>query len=87
MFAKKPVYEDCIVQIVLIIAPPSTWVTKCLEFEIYHLISDFDRGSIVAYQDIGLIYREIGCRVICTAMAVMRVWTEEGRRALRRPTG
>lgn len=56
----------------------------------YHHVSDFDRGRIVAYRDVGLPYREIGRRVNCTAMTVMRVcrvWTEEGRGTRRRPTG
>lgn len=57
-----------------------------------HRISfrSYIRGRIVAYRDVGLSYREIGRRVNCTAMTVMRVcrvWREEGRGARRRPTG
>lgn len=42
--------------------------------------SNFDRGRIVSYRNIGLSYREIGCCVNCTVMTIMRVccvWTEE----------
>ncbi|GFS56411.1 transposable element Tcb1 transposase [Trichonephila clavipes] len=46
----------------------------------FHL-SEFDRGSIVAYRDCGLSFREIGSRVGRNRTTVMRIcdrWMQEG---------
>ncbi|GFV48287.1 transposable element Tcb1 transposase [Trichonephila clavipes] len=37
-------------------------------------VSEFDRGSIVAYQDCGLFFREIGSRVGRNQTTVMWIW-------------
>ncbi|GFX15189.1 transposable element Tcb1 transposase [Trichonephila clavipes] len=44
-------------------------------------VSEFDRGRIVAYQDCGLSFRQIGCRVSQIQKTVMRIfdhWMQEG---------
>ncbi|GFS51406.1 transposable element Tcb1 transposase [Trichonephila clavipes] len=44
-------------------------------------VSEFDRGRIVAYQDCGLYFREIGSRVGRNQTTVMRIcdrWKQEG---------
>ncbi|GFW76728.1 transposable element Tcb1 transposase [Trichonephila clavipes] len=44
-------------------------------------VSKFDRGSIVAYRDCGLCFREIGSRVGRNQTTVMRIcdrWMQEG---------
>ncbi|GFS60179.1 HTH_38 domain-containing protein [Trichonephila clavipes] len=44
-------------------------------------VSDFDRGRIVAYQDCGLSFREIGSRAGRNQTTVMRIcylWIQKG---------
>ncbi|GFX31460.1 transposable element Tcb1 transposase [Trichonephila clavipes] len=44
-------------------------------------VSEFNRGRIVAYQDCGLLFREIGSRVGRNQTTVMRIcdrWTQDG---------
>ncbi|GFS54680.1 transposable element Tcb1 transposase [Trichonephila clavipes] len=47
----------------------------------FDLVSEFDRGRIVAYRDCGLSFREIGSRVGRNQTTVMRIcyrWIHEG---------
>ncbi|GFW93026.1 transposable element Tcb1 transposase [Trichonephila clavipes] len=47
----------------------------------FHQVSEFDRGSIVAYRDFGLSFREIGSRDGRNQTTVMRIcdhWMQEG---------
>ena len=47
----------------------------------FYLVSEFDRGRILAYQDCGLSFREIGSRVGRNQTTVMRMcdrWLQEG---------
>ncbi|GFY24334.1 transposable element Tcb1 transposase [Trichonephila clavipes] len=44
-------------------------------------VSEFDRGSIVAYRDCGISFRQIGRRVGRNQRTVMRIcdrWMQEG---------
>ncbi|GFS90808.1 transposable element Tcb1 transposase [Trichonephila clavipes] len=48
---------------------------------VFDQVSEFDRGRIVAYQDCGLSFREIGSRVGRNQTTVMRIcdrWMQEG---------
>ncbi|GFT21734.1 transposable element Tcb1 transposase [Trichonephila clavipes] len=48
---------------------------------VFHQVSEFDRGRIVAYRDCGLSFREIGSRVGRNQTTVMRIcdhWIQEG---------
>ncbi|GFV63965.1 transposable element Tcb1 transposase [Trichonephila clavipes] len=52
-------------------------------------VSEFDRGRIVAYQDCGLFFREIGSRVGRSQTTVMRIcdrWMQEGTTDRRGPS-
>ncbi|GFY01919.1 hypothetical protein TNCV_4796411 [Trichonephila clavipes] len=40
----------------------------------YQLVSDFDKGRIVAYRDCDLSYRSIAARVGRDPMTVSRIW-------------
>ncbi|GFW74142.1 uncharacterized protein TNCV_4176871 [Trichonephila clavipes] len=49
-------------------------------------VSEFDRGSIMAYRDCGLSFREIGSRVGRNQTTVMRIydrWMQEGTKGRR----
>ncbi|GFV68350.1 transposable element Tcb1 transposase [Trichonephila clavipes] len=53
---------------------------------VFDQVFEFDRGRTVAYQDCGLYFREIGCRVARNPTPVMRIcgrWMQEGTKNRR----
>ena len=57
---------------------------------VYHQLTDFERGRIVGLREGGLSYREIGLRLNrnpATIMRVYQIWNEEGRGTRIRSTG
>ncbi|GFV21044.1 transposable element Tcb1 transposase [Trichonephila clavipes] len=56
-------------------------ISSELDNEAFDQVSEFDRGSIVAYRDCGLYFREIGSRVgryITTVIRIYDRWKHEG---------
>lgn len=75
-FLVKPGYKSWLVHIYLIIAPQCTSIKydkSSSKTSKWSHVSNFGRPRIVAYQDVGLTYREINGRIICSAMMGMDV--------------
>ncbi|GFV32015.1 HTH_Tnp_Tc3_2 domain-containing protein [Trichonephila clavipes] len=53
---------------------------------VYHHVSDFDKGRIVAYKDCGLLYCNIAAGVVRDPMTVSRKcnrWVQDGNTKCR----